>query len=106
MVHDPIDLGYHHTVIFSRWAPDRDLNPQYAGLPDVDPWGLVVDHLKPDGTPCAGGCITFDTEVARQLYPGRARWTLESLEPLTVSPSLLCSCGDHGFIRGGRWVPA
>lgn len=33
-------------------------------------------------------------------------WTLVSLDPLTVTPSIHClSCGDHGFIRGGKWVP-
>jgi hypothetical protein len=36
-----------------------------------------------------------------------AIWTLESLEPLTIAPSLLCmTCGAHGFIRDGKWVPA
>lgn len=34
-------------------------------------------------------------------------WLLESREPLTLSPSLLCRvCGHHGFIREGKWVPA
>lgn len=28
-------------------------------------------------------------------------------DPLTVEGSLLCrSCGTHGFVRDGRWVPA
>ena len=34
-------------------------------------------------------------------------WTVESTEPLTVSPSILCGlCGTHGFWRDGRWVAA
>jgi hypothetical protein len=34
-------------------------------------------------------------------------WVVESENPLTLSPSLLCrSCGFHGFIKQGRWVPA
>ncbi len=34
-------------------------------------------------------------------------WKLESENPLTLSPSLLCrTCGHHGFIREGKWVPA
>jgi len=34
-------------------------------------------------------------------------WDLVQLEPLTLSPSLLCrACGHHGFIREGRWLPA
>lgn len=39
--------------------------------------------------------------------PDSPRWTVESTEPLTLSPSLLCrGCGNHGWIREGRWVPA
>lgn len=35
------------------------------------------------------------------------RHTLVSRDPLHVEPSILClSCGDHGFIRDGKWVPA
>lgn len=34
-------------------------------------------------------------------------WDLVSADPITLSPSLLCrTCGHHGFIRDGRWVPA
>lgn len=34
-------------------------------------------------------------------------WDVLQLDPLTLSPSLLCRhCGHHGFIREGRWVPA
>jgi hypothetical protein len=37
----------------------------------------------------------------------RAIWTLESEEPLTLNPSLLCTqCGEHGWVRAGKWVPA
>ena len=103
---DSIDIGHGHTIRFTQWAPNRELNPQYADLPDVDPWGLLVDHAKPGGGPCDGGAVTFDSAVARQVDPARPKWTIESLDPLTISPSLLCQCGDHGFIRDGRWVPA
>ena len=101
-----LDLGHDHTLMFTHWAPDRALNPQYDGLPDVPRIGATVCHLKPDGSPCASG-IHFDSEVARRVFPGQTGWTVESWEPLTVSPSLLClRCGDHGFIREGKWVPA
>lgn len=34
-------------------------------------------------------------------------WDVVQLDPLTLAPSLLCtSCGHHGFIRDGKWVPA
>ncbi len=34
-------------------------------------------------------------------------WQCVSEKPLTLAPSLLCrSCGHHGFIKDGAWVPA
>lgn len=113
-MNDPIELGHGHTLRFISWAPDRELNPQYADLPDVQRWGAIVGH--PVGphpiVPAAlasghcEGAVTFDGEVQRQIAPDRARWTVESWDPLTLSPSILCACGDHGFIRGGQWIPA
>jgi hypothetical protein len=38
--------------------------------------------------------------------PADGKWQVESLDPVTLSPSLLCPCGHHGFIRNGRWEPA
>lgn len=29
--------------------------------------------------------------------------TVVSREPLTLSPSVICECGAHGFITDGRW---
>ncbi|MGE5827236.1 MAG: DUF6527 family protein [Micromonosporaceae bacterium] len=108
------DLGDGHTLRFVAWAPDRALNPQYDGIPDVERWGAIIAH--PAGpTPivpshlASGQCegmVTFDGEVQRQLSADRPRWTVESWEPLTLSPSVLCACGDHGFVRDGRWVRA
>jgi hypothetical protein len=32
-------------------------------------------------------------------------WRVEQVDPLTVSPSILCvSCQTHGFWRDGAWV--
>ena len=32
-------------------------------------------------------------------------WHVVSKDPLTLTPSLLCTgCGTHGFITDGRWV--
>lgn len=103
---DLIDLGDGHTAQWEGWYPDRELNPQHAGIPDVEKWGLVIYHKNPAGQDCAG-FVTLDGEVQRRVEPNRTnRWTVESLDPLTLSPSVLCSCGDHGFIRDGRWVRA
>ncbi len=111
---DEIDLGNGHTLRFTRWAPDRELNPQYDGVPDVERWGAIVGHpagphpLVPadESTGYCEGGITFDGPVQRQVHPCAPKWTVESWDPLTLSPSLLCGCGDHGFVRAGRWAPA
>lgn len=103
-----MDLGHGHTARFFEWAPDRDLNPQYANMPDVPRAGLLVEHpmASAPGEMCKSA-IHFDLPETRHLVSDRARWQVESWEPLTLSPSLLCRrCGDHGFIRGGVWVPA
>lgn len=87
-----IDLGHDVAVVFTSWR-DRDRT------------GLIHSHNRPDdGEPCAGG-IMFDLPGVADAFPGRPLWTLVSADPLTVSPSLLCSCGSHGLIQGGKWVP-
>ncbi len=103
---EPIDLGHGHTLRFTSWAPDRALNPHRAHLPDVDRIGAIIAHPRPDnGEPCEGSCL-FEGDVAREVFPDKPRWTVESWEPLTLSPSVQCDCGDHGFVKNGRWVPA
>lgn len=124
MTADRLDLGDGHWLEYTSWAPDRELNPQYEGIPDEPRWGALVGHsLRSGDDLCAwrGGveCIasvTFDGPVQRQMSvaqrthggvnPEAPFWQIESWEPLTISPSLLCHCGDHGFIRGGLWVRA
>lgn len=65
--------------------------------------GIYESHECLDGE--GMGAVTFDVPAAEGL-PG-PRWTVEQLDPLTISPSVLCgTCGNHGFIREGRWVPA
>jgi hypothetical protein len=67
--------------------------------------GLIESHPGRDGVRCTG-VVTFDVPATADVK-GRARWTVVSDEPLTLSPSLLCrTCGHHGFIREGRWVDA
>lgn len=99
------DLGDDHWAEYSAWAPDRELNPSRAHLPDVEKWGILIYHHNSEGNWCAGFC-TFAGDVQREVAPKAVTWTVESWDPLTISPSVLCSCGDHGFIREGRWVRA
>lgn len=105
---DEIALGGGHFIQIGWWDPDLDLNPDLAYLAATDQIPArvsgIVRHDKPDGSQCEGA-ITFDSPVAREHFKGPF-WTVECWDPLSLSPSLLCHCGDHGFIRGGRWVAA
>lgn len=88
-----VDIGHDVRIQFTSWR-------------DHGRCGLIEDHLRPDGTVCGGG-VLFDLPGVREAFPGRPLWTVEQWEPLTLSPSLLCTdCGHHGFIRDGRWVTA
>lgn len=69
--------------------------------------GIIEWHLHPITGELCGGFVPFDVDC--QATSGREKWTVHSLEPLTLSPSLQCTmdgCGHHGFITDGRWVPA
>lgn len=99
------DLGEDHWAEYTAWAPDRELNPQSAHLPDVDKYGILIYHKNPSGEWCAGFC-TFAGDVQREVAPLATTWDVVSWDPLTITPSVLCSCGDHGFIREGRWARA
>ena len=92
---DRIDLGDDHAIVFS----------QYKGEKRV---GGNVLHPPVEGKCSGQGWICFeDTSWSRQFGPSLATWKVESQEPFTISPSILCrACGDHGFIRAGRWVRA
>lgn len=64
--------------------------------------GVAYDHPRPDTGIICPGYIP----VKNDDWP-KEGWDLLSETPLTVSPSLLCRvCNNHGFIQGGRWIPA
>lgn len=106
---DWADLGNDHRMQYFRWSPNRDLNPQFAAAPDIEKFGAFIAHQTSSGADCMGG-IYFDSEAARQVTPPGHHgqfWQVQSWEPLAITPSVLCrTCGDHGWITGGRWVPA
>lgn len=84
------------------WATRYGAEPEHAGV-------IVRHPLHPDDQVCAWlgychGWVAFD--IPANAADTGAKWTVLSQDPLTLSPSLLCHCGDHGFIQGGRWVPA
>jgi hypothetical protein len=89
---EPIDIGHGVSIEFTTWG-------------DHDPAGLIETHVCKDGKPTPGG-VMFDLPGVREAFPGRALWTVENLDPLTIHPSVMCSqCGHHGWIKAGRWEP-
>ena len=90
-----LDLGDGHVLTFAYYKDDK-----------AD--GCSIAHKKPDGTPCDGWVAFAGRSWAIGFAPGAiTTWTVEQDDPLTLSPSVLCrSCGDHGFVRAGRWVRA
>lgn len=91
-VTDAVNIGHNTWISFKRDADGNEI-------------GLFEWHDCAHDF-CAGG-IYFDNEHARRAWPRGPFWTVETREPLTISPSLACgNCGHHGFIRSGVWVPA
>ena len=102
-----LDLGLDHRLWWFSWAPDRALNPQYAELPDVERFGAIIETPGPCWSSVHFRGPVQQALAARGVWPEHPSWEVVSWEPLTLAPSLLCRlCGDHGFIRDGRWVPA
>jgi hypothetical protein len=90
---DAMDLGHGVRVMFTAYG-----GQERAGLIE---WHDCIEGVR------EAGSILFDLPAVREGFPGRPVWTVESYEPLTLSPSVLCRrCGRHGFVRAGRWVPA
>ena len=70
---------------------------------ETEPAGVAYKHPDGKGGTCEGWA-PFNGHPGGRHGEG---WDVESLQPLTISPSLLCRiCGNHGFIRNGVWVPA
>lgn len=61
--------------------------------------GYILSHqIGPDEW-CSGTIWTSPQN-------GRPLWKVLRENPLTLTPSVLCRCGHHGWIRGGAWHPA
>lgn len=87
-----LDIGSGH-VLHRVTGP----NGSVAGFTDVHPY-------KPDP---AKECMGYVQIEGGDYSTNADAWKVESWDPLTLSPSLLClTCGEHGFIREGTWVPA
>jgi hypothetical protein len=102
---EAVDLGGGH---FARFFVEEVGDTRLAG-DERPPAGFFHVHPSkgqadiPEGEPCAGTVSFGDPGHDSK---GRAHWSLVSLDPLHVEPSILCSCGRHGFVRAGRWEEA
>ncbi len=90
-----------------RW---RGQEETLVGIIEWHPDGGEGEHrdIAAAGDGMCGGAVMF---VRSTSEAGRPLWTIVSLDPLDLQPSILCSpskggCGSHGWIRGGRWVGA
>lgn len=86
------------------WLDDENAIEFVRWKDDPEPYMAHWWHRRaiPDGREWCLGAFQWRKPDERILGP---LWDLVSLDPLTVSPSLLCGCGAHGFIRDGRWLP-
>lgn len=116
---DAIDIGHDHFIRFANWEPDRSIlaNAElYANVPDLKPCGVTIWHKRRSGkssSPNNWCCGHVNFDLPNNPFKGHV-WQVHSLDPLDLSPSILCKapdeqgivCGDHGFIKQGRWVVA
>jgi hypothetical protein len=88
-----IDLGDDHTLTLQMFEGEIS--------------ACTIEHKKKDGTPCNGFIPFTGRAWARSFDNHITSWEVVSESPLTLSPSVQCRiCGDHGFVRGGKWVRA
>lgn len=75
---------------------------------DHGTWAFLFVHPcddDPELSATPGICVGTVPTCAQ--HGARSVWTIEIDEPLTLSPSILCTQhGTHGFVRGGKWVSA
>jgi len=102
------DIGNDHFMSFYGWNPD-DLpgNVELYGypLPDIEMAAVCVSHPhRVTGKECQSIASLRHPEEPRFQHP--VMWDVQdwNIENFTMSPSILCECGDHGFIQQGRWV--
>lgn len=63
--------------------------------------GLVIEHEGCEAQRIKFALPWVERESEQDV------WHVHQWEPLTLHPSLLCdTCGLHGYIRDGVWVPA
>ncbi|MCA1571927.1 MAG: hypothetical protein LC798_16775 [Chloroflexi bacterium] len=117
---DHIDLGSGHSFTWVVGDPEHHPTDDARLLrwhgQDETLVGIIEWHPRADGKPmpngdparCGGGVYFVQTGSGGRQHPV---WQVVSLDPLHLEPSILCTpekggCGNHGWIRDGRWVQA
>lgn len=106
------NIGSGHSYRFTlgdlRWYPN--LFPGEVEEDDDQTYGIVgiiEAHKNPAGELCEGYVSFCKPLNPSALEAERETWEVQSLRPLTISPSIQCSsCPAHGFIREDKWVGA
>ncbi len=102
----PFDLGddNHRWSWLVRAAPSRDELPQSVAnyVPTVRD---ILWRHRCSASKRIEGWATCWIDVSTGT---RHRLTNDDPEHLSIEPSILCpiGCGDHGFVRDGKWVAA
>jgi hypothetical protein len=98
-------------AVFDWWdAGDGVKLARFTGGPDNHFVGTGVAWAHPSEDEQEGFCIgTLQYDIPENTaWRGSPQWQLTQLDPLTLSPSILCTAHRdwHGFIWDGRWVKA
>jgi hypothetical protein len=90
-----LDLGDGHSLTWTRYGGERV--------------GGVIKHTT-DKTKtgfCEGAFWIRGNTFNREQNRPSAEWDMTgTFEVPSLTQSFLCHCGDHGYIREGRWVKA
>lgn len=98
MREDEIDLGSGHSFRWTTLYGNKETPYSLPDEPNIA--GIIERHTGVDGEECEG-YVPFEGTG----QDDRPCWTVQSLNPLTLAPSLDCAgCPAHGHIREGRWV--
>lgn len=85
----------------SQWLPEVTTIDEGLGV------YLSPSHLEDAPNPVFWHWCRNTHNGPRWLGMRTPLHTVESTDPWTLSPSLLCDfCGLHGFISNGRWINA
>lgn len=92
---DELDLGDGRKLIFVEHKGEKRV-------------AANVVHPPVEGKCSGDQFIPFKDRAWANAFEGDiVSWKVEKDEPFTLSPSILCrACGDHGFVRDGKWVSA